>query len=131
MVDKDYNDPKKRLQEMSAIRIYEDKRIERIDAIEKKVDICMSKLDIVIRMLSAIGYQIDKVKKAKWHNNTKPLYTRTDRTVCKGVDMDGYRNNKIWCNPYRWYCICLPDRCYHQRWCIIWRQLKYTMYTQK
>jgi len=65
MVDKDYNDPKKRLQEMSAIRIYEDKRIERIDAIEKKVDICMSKLDIVIRMLSAIGYQIDKVKKAK------------------------------------------------------------------
>jgi len=60
-----YNNPKKRLKEMSSIRIYEDKRIERIDAIERKVDICMSKLDIVIRMLSAIGYQIDKVKKAK------------------------------------------------------------------
>lgn len=65
MVDKDYNDPKKRLTEMSRIRIYEDKRLERIDAIESKVDICMSKLDIVIRMLSAIGYQIDKVKRSK------------------------------------------------------------------
>lgn len=63
--ENNYNNPKKRLQEMSSIKIYDDKRIERIDAIERKVDICLTKLDIIIKQLSAQGYQIDKVIKSK------------------------------------------------------------------
>jgi len=51
---------KKRLREMASIRIYEDKRVERIEVIEKKVDSCITKLDIVIKMLTKIGYRIDR-----------------------------------------------------------------------
>jgi len=46
--------------------------------------------------------------------------------------MDGYRNNKIWCNSDWWNCICIPYRCNYQlRWCIKMKATElYNVYTE-
>ena len=51
----------RRIKEMSTIRIYEDKKLhEQIDNLERMIKTCWKKEDIIIKMLTRIGYRMDK-----------------------------------------------------------------------
>ena len=53
----EYNNPKRRLKQHASIRIYED---DRIDELERDIKTCWKKLDIIIKMLTAMGYKIGR-----------------------------------------------------------------------